>query len=196
MKLHQFCFSSFFNRYVPDNIQHFVFIFHFDCFKRFLQSVPVFTSKDNVVLVSRKIVPVCQIIPERHGTSFRQTFIRCQCSFRRCITDNIQTVHFHIRIGLQLIDHLADFSQFLRIIHVFGTNIDFIHLEIQKTFCLNIPLFDFFRFRLQISKLRNHYVRRPYTFQRHFAKLLYVHQFRFAATTFITLHVQTRILHP
>ena len=26
-------------------------------------------------------------------------------------------------------------------------------------FCLNIPLFDFFRFRLQISKLRNHYVR-------------------------------------
>ena len=83
--------------------------------------------------------------------------------------------------GLQLIDHLADFSQFLRVIHVFGTNIDFIHLEIQKTLRLNIPLFDFFRFRLQISKLRNHYVRRPYTFQRHFAKLLYVHQFRFAA---------------
>ena len=76
----------------------------------------------------------------------RQTFIRCQCSFRRSITDNIQTVHFHIRIGLQLIDHPADFSQFLRVIHVFGTNIDFIHLEIQKTFRLNIPLFDFFRF--------------------------------------------------
>ena len=58
---------------------------------------------------------------------------------------------------------------------VFGTNIDFIHLEIQKTFRLNIPLFDFFRFRLQIGKLRSHYVRRPYTFQRHFAKFLDVH---------------------
>ena len=197
MKLHQLCLPSFFNGNIRDDIQHLFFIIHLKRIERLYQPVPVFTTEDDIILVAREVIAGSQIIAQCHGTTFGQTPIRFQSSFGRSITNDIQTLHLHIGIRLQIINHCTNLCQLLRIIHIFVTNVYLIHLKIQKTFRLHIPALYFFHHRLNISQSRSHNVRHQHTFECNLIKsILHVHQCALAAATLVALHVQPGIRHP
>ena len=196
-KLHQLCFPSFLNRNIRNDFHHFRLIVHFYGSKCLYQSIPVFTSKLDMILVLREIILRCQIVAQCHSATFRQAFIHLQCSFRRSIADNIQTIHFDIRIKSQIINHCTYFSQLLGIIHILRTNIHLIHLKVQESFGLHIAALYLLHHRFHIRQIRSYYVRYQHSFKCNLIKsMLHIHQSTFTATTFITLHIQPGICHP
>ena len=196
-KLHQLRFPTLFNRNIRNDVQHFVLVIHLKRIERLYQPVPVFTAEDDVILVAREVVAGSQIITQCHGTTFGQTSVRFQRSFGRSIADDIQTLHLHVGIRLQIVNHRTYLRQFLRIVHIFGTDIHLIHLEIQKTFRLHITAFYLLHRRLYVREIGSHHIRNQHTFERNLIKsVLHIHQCAFATTALITLHVQTGIRHP
>jgi len=150
-----------------------------------------------MILVLREIILRSQIVTQCHGTALRQTFIRFQRSFRRSIANNIQALHIHIRIILQIVNHGTYLTQFLGIIHIFRTNIHSVHHKVQETFSLYITTLYLFHHRFYIRQIGSHYIWHQHTFKRNLIKsIFHIHQCAFTTTTFVTLHVQPGICHP